>query len=104
MDGARHAVSGTPSMPEPVLVDARADPAVVLAVARVEAKIDVVLAQHEAKLEAHAHDLADHETRLRSLESRATVSPRALWTTVSGAAVLLVTLSPVLTRLLGATP
>ncbi|QZN86601.1 hypothetical protein [Cellulomonas sp. C5510] len=97
-------MSGAQSAPAALPVDTRADPAVVLAVARVEAKIDVVLAQHEAKLEAHGHHLADHETRLRALEARSTVSPRALWTTVSGAAVLLVTLSPFLTRLLGATP
>jgi hypothetical protein len=92
------------TVPEALVPGAGTDPSVVLAVARVEAKIDVVLAQHETKIQAHGDELADHESRLRVLESRATVSPRALWTTVSGAAVLLVTLSPVLTRLLGASP
>jgi hypothetical protein len=90
--------------PAPLSAGAPAEPAVVLAVARVEAKIDVVLAQHETKIAAHGDDLADHETRLRDLERRSTVSPRTLWTTVSGAAVLLVSLSPVLTRLLGGAP
>jgi hypothetical protein len=47
-----------------------------IAFTRMETKVDVVLTQHGAKLE-------DHETRLRVVEDRRTVSPAALWTAVT---------------------
>lgn len=74
--------------------------------ARVEAKLDVALAQHGAKLDEHSRriadveqiqrraeerptanpvDVADHEARLRVVEQRPAVSPRAMW---AGAATI----------------
>jgi hypothetical protein len=52
-----------------------------VAFTRMETKVDVVLTQHGAKLE-------DHETRLRVVEDRRTVSPAALWTAVTTGAGL----------------
>ena len=69
---------------------------------RLEAKVDVALAQHGARLDNHTADLADHETRIREVEQRKTVSPTALWTAVlgglSGAGVLVAIFNTLLTR------
>lgn len=74
-----------------------ADPVTALLVAftRLEAKVDVALGDHAARLDSQARDVADHETRLRAIEARPTVTPTGLWTTVLGvltAAGVLVTL------------
>lgn len=52
---------------------------------RLEAKVDVALERHSNTLAGHTADLLDHETRLRAIEARSTVTPTALWTTVLGA-------------------
>lgn len=56
-----------------------------IAFTRMEAKVDIALAQHGAKLDEIAKDVTDHETRVRVIEGRSTVSPTGLWTTVLGA-------------------
>lgn len=103
------------------------DAAVLVALTRMEAKVDIALAQHGAEIKAQGetvtdHEarlrtldtassetksvvksqgeaLTDHETRLRAQESKPTVSPRALWTTVTSAAGFAVALVTVLDRL-----
>lgn len=67
--------------------------------ARLEAKLDVHLAQHGAQLDEHTRVVADHETRLRAVEVKPSVSPRALWMTAVGAGGLLAALSPFLQRI-----
>lgn len=66
---------------------------------RLEAKLDVALAQHGAKLESQGADINDHEARLRVVEAKPTVSPKTLWTAITGAAGLLALLAPFLERL-----
>ena len=44
------------------------------------AKIDTVVASHGQQLLAMAEDVKDHEHRLRLLEARPTVAPKAVWT------------------------
>lgn len=56
-----------------------------IAFTRMEAKVDIALAQHGAKLDEIAKDVIDHETRVRVIEGRSTVTPTGLWTTVLGA-------------------
>lgn len=47
---------------------------------RMEGKLDNVLGKHEAL----AGSVDDHETRLRAIEAKSTVSPLGLWTVVLG--------------------
>ena len=68
---------------EPPQQVASSDAALLLAFTRLEAKVDVALTQHSADLKDLSRDRDDHETRLRALEGRPTVSPKALWTTVA---------------------
>lgn len=63
-----------------------------IAIARLEAKLDVALAQHSASIAQHDEAIEDHEARLRHLEETPTVSPSKLWTTVSAAAGLIVSI------------
>lgn len=63
-----------------------------VAFTRMETKVDVVLSQHGQKLD-------DHETRLRTVEDRPTVSPRALWTAVCSAVAACAALLTVLDKL-----
>lgn len=51
---------------------------------RLEAKLDVALSHHTARIDSQEREVADHETRLRVLESKSTVSPSALWSSVLG--------------------
>lgn len=62
-----------------------AETSLLIAFTRLEGKVDVALAQHGADLKAHHETLADHEARLRALESTPTVSPRVLWTALVSA-------------------
>ena len=83
----------TPEQPAAVVnVAAPATSDVPVWAIRLEAKVDVALTQHAARIDGHASELADHETRLREVEQRKTVSPTGLWTAVvggiSGAAAL----------------
>lgn len=71
-----------------------------IAVTRLEAKLDVALAQHGAKLETHDAKLEDHEKRLRVQEARPSVSPRVLWTTISGALGLILASTPFIDRIM----
>lgn len=83
--------AGTPDNPE--------SSSVPVMFARLEAKLDVALAQQGAAIDDHDKAIDDHETRLRLVEARPTVSPRALWSAVAGAAGLFAALSPLLERL-----
>lgn len=66
---------------------AATDPALLVAIARLETKVDVALSDH-------GRQIRDHEDRLRNVESKSTVSPRALWTAVtSGAGAVLAALA-----------
>lgn len=60
----------------------------VVIVTRLEAKVDVALAHQAAELSAVLKSNADHETRLREIEKRPTVSPRVLWASVCSGAGL----------------
>jgi hypothetical protein len=75
------------------------DTAVQVVLARLEGKVDVALAQHGAKLDSHAAEILDHETRLRAVEQKPTVSPATLWTVVLGAGGLLATAAPLVERI-----
>jgi hypothetical protein len=83
---------------EPIVVAAAqtgATPAeanLLIAFTRMETKVDVVLTQHGQKLD-------DHELRLRKVEDRPTVSPRALWTAVCSAVAACAALLTVLDKL-----
>ena len=59
-----------------------------VAIARLEGKVDVVLARHDVRLSAVERESADHDGRIRALEARPTVSPRALWAAVTSGAAL----------------
>lgn len=72
--------------------------------ARLEGKVDAALAQQGVTIAGHAVDIADHETRLRAVEAKPTVSPRTLWSVVVGAVGVLATISPLLERLYAASP
>ena len=67
--------------------------------ARLEGKVDVALAQQGAKLDGHAAEIADHESRLRAVEAKPTVSPRTLWTVIGSVIAAFATISPLLERL-----
>lgn len=74
--------------------------------ARLEAKLDVALATHGARLEQHGrdisqlcHDVEGHDSRLRELETRPVVSPKAVWTAIGTLAACVAVLLPVLDRL-----
>lgn len=99
-------------LPTPASTEA----ALLIAFTRMEAKVDVALAQHGADLKAHADDLTDHETRLRNLEARPTcdagledrlraveqkptVSPRALGAVVTSVVGILLASLPFIDRL-----
>lgn len=68
-------------------------------IARLEGKVDVALAQHGATISIHDADIADHETRLRVVEAKSTVSARQLWGAVCSAAGLIALAAPFLERL-----
>ncbi|MEO2133373.1 MULTISPECIES: hypothetical protein [unclassified Microbacterium] len=57
---------------------------VLVTLARLEGKLDANLAAHAADLGALKDSRVDHEGRLRSLESRPTVSPAQLWAGLIG--------------------
>lgn len=59
-----------------------------VAVTRLETKIDALLAQS-----------SDHEARLRALESKPTISPRQLWTTIVSACSVIIPLAGLLASL-----
>jgi hypothetical protein len=86
------------SMPDPPT--ASPETTLLLAFTRLEGKVDVALAQHGADIKSQGEDLKDHEARIRILESRSTVSPRVLWTTVVSAAGLVIASAPFLDRIL----
>lgn len=69
--------------------------------ARIEAKVDVALERHGARLDEHSRALTDHETRLRTVESRRTVAPWQLWTAIVGAAAVLSVIFQTMDRLGG---
>ena len=71
---------------------------------RLEAKVDVALTKQSATLETHTSDLADHETRLRAVEAKPTVSPRQLWSTVCAGVGVLAALAPLVGHLYSTTP
>lgn len=75
--------------------------ALLMVVMRLETKVDVALAQHGADIKAQGKDIEDHESRLRVLELRPTVSPRVLWTTVASAAGLVLASMPLVEKILG---
>ncbi|WP_329105528.1 hypothetical protein OG792_32875 [Micromonospora sp. NBC_01699] len=56
--------------------------------ARLEAKLDIALSQH-----------ADHETRLREIERRPVVTPRAMWVGLAAVGGLVAAAQPFLDRL-----
>lgn len=87
---------------------------------RLEAKLDVALAQHGAKLDEHSRDLTqldnrvsdledapkatpeamlDHEQRIRGLEQRPVVSPKALMGILGGLAAAVAAATPYLQQL-----
>lgn len=66
------------------------DAAVLVALTRMEAKVDIALAHHGAEIKTQGQAVEDHEARIRVLESRSTVSPRALWTAVVSAGGLII--------------
>lgn len=72
--------------------------------ARLEGKVDAALAQQGVTIAGHAADIADHETRLRAVEVKPTVSPRQLWTVIGSAVAVFATLSPLLERLYSIQP
>lgn len=76
------------------------DAAVLVALTRMEAKVDIALAQHGAEIKTQGETVVDHETRLRALEAKSTVSPRALWTTVASAVGLIMATAPFLDRVI----
>ena len=95
------------STPEPA---PRETTAVVLA--RIEGKLDVVAVQlttiartqddHEARIRALTSALPDRlDERLREVEGRATVSPRALAAALVTAVGVVASLSPLLARIYG---
>jgi hypothetical protein len=79
--------------------------AVLVTLGRLEVKLDDALTakrDHEERLrivEARPTPPSDHEDRIRALEARSTVSPGALWATVSGGAGLALAAGPVIARL-----
>ncbi|MCZ9884633.1 hypothetical protein [Arthrobacter sp. B2a2-09] len=79
---------------------ASAETSLLLAFTRLEGKVDVALTQHGADIKATAKEVDDHEDRIRALEARPTVSPRGLWATVSGAALLALAVIPFLDRII----
>lgn len=79
--------------------DHATETSLLIAFTRLEGKVDVALAQHGADLKAHADGLADHEARIRTLEAKPTVSPKALWTTVVSASGLVFSALTILDRL-----
>lgn len=81
---------------EPVDDDSTSVPVTLL---RLEAKVDVALAQQGAAIANQATTIADHETRIRTVEAKPTVSPRALWSGVCGSAGLLAVILPLIERL-----
>jgi len=74
---------------------------IIIALTRMEAKMDVALAQHGARLDSAESNLADHETRIRVIEAKPTVSPGKLWTAVTGGAALVLASIPLMDRVLG---
>ncbi len=74
--------------------------AVLVALTRMEAKVDIALAQHGAEIKTQGQTVDDHETRLRVLEAKSTVSPRTLWTTVVTAAGVIMASAPFLDRVI----
>ncbi len=77
---------------------------VITAIRKLEAKLDIAIAQHRAELDLAARHDTDHEERLRALEARQTVTPKALWSVVVGASAVLATALPLLQLLYSATP
>ena len=65
--------------------DQRESRDLLIAFTRMEAKVDIALAQHGAKLDEIVKDVTDHETRVRVIEGRSTVTPMGLWSAVLGA-------------------
>jgi hypothetical protein len=88
------AASGAPQ----VVIADTASSNVPVMLSRLEAKLDVALAHQGAKLDSHDATLDDHETRLRTVEARPTVSPRVLWATVASGVGVLAALFPILER------
>jgi hypothetical protein len=76
------------------------DASVLVALTRMEAKVDIALAQHGAEIKNQGEAVVDHEARIRALESRSTVSPRTLWTTVVTASGLIMGAAPFMARVL----
>ncbi|GAA2843942.1 hypothetical protein Acy02nite_68540 [Actinoplanes cyaneus] len=73
--------------------------AVLIALARLEGKVDAALATQGAQLAEHGRRLDDHEPRLRAVENRPTVSPRAMWTALGTLAAIVAALTPLVSRL-----
>jgi hypothetical protein len=46
----------------------------------IETKLDIVLKDHGDRLN-------DHETRIRAQENKSTISPKTLWTSLTGAVI-----------------
>lgn len=87
------------TMSRPELTPASSEAALLVALTRMEAKVDVALAQHGADIQSHAKDIGDHEDRIRRLESKPTVSPKALWTAIGSGAGLILAGLQILERL-----
>jgi hypothetical protein len=93
----------TPGAPEPQ------DPyvAVLVQLARMEGKIDAAVAAHGTKIEelARRQDKADNDIlkdiqpRLRAVEARPSVSPRALLAGLASVAAIIAALTPFLDKL-----
>lgn len=90
------------------------DTAVQVILARLEGKVDAALARQTAQLEGHDREIADHETRIRTVEakvpenaqerlqaveSRSAVSWKQLWSVVGGIAAVMTALQPYLNSL-----
>lgn len=74
--------------------------ALLVAFTRLEGKVDVALVQHSAEIKAETTRGDDHERRLRALESKPTITPRQLWTTIAPAATIAIALAAYLTNLI----
>lgn len=80
--------------------DIHAEENILVAITRLEAKVDVALARQTATLSKHDETLSDHESRIRKVEERKTVSPAALWATVGSAIAAFGVLAPYLSAVL----